>query len=92
MVEVKATEWAFDRTKEAFEQVAQDETGKLSIVQEIMTRFVEKIQLEATIQNIDQAKGLQSACSPQGLCENLVDALKLLANQQEDGEHRDKPW
>ena len=35
-VQVKATEWAFDRTKEAFVQVAQDESGKLSIVQEIM--------------------------------------------------------
>ena len=33
-VEVKATEWAFDRKQEAFEQVAQDEAGKLSIVQE----------------------------------------------------------
>ena len=36
--EVQATEWAFDRTKEAFEQVAQDEAGKLSIVPEIMIR------------------------------------------------------
>ena len=35
---MKATEWAFDRTKEAFEQVAQDEAGKLSIVEEIMIR------------------------------------------------------
>ena len=26
-VEVKATEWAFDRIKEAFEQVSQDESG-----------------------------------------------------------------
>ena len=37
-VEVKATEWAFDRIKEPFEHVAQDEAGKLSIVQEIMIR------------------------------------------------------
>ena len=35
---VKATEWAFDRIKEAFEQVAQDEAGKLSSVQEITIR------------------------------------------------------
>ena len=35
-VEVKATEWAFDRIKEAFGQVAQDEAEQLSIVQEIM--------------------------------------------------------
>ena len=31
--EVQATEWAFDTIKEAFEQVAQEEAGKLSIVQ-----------------------------------------------------------
>ena len=33
---MKASEWAFDRTKEAFEKVAQDEAEKVSIVQEIM--------------------------------------------------------
>ena len=43
-VEVKATEWAFDRTKEAFEQVAQDEAGKLSIVQEIMFRSTDYLR------------------------------------------------
>ena len=37
-VEVKATKWAFDRIKEAFEQAAQDEAGRLSIVHEIMIR------------------------------------------------------
>ena len=31
-------------------------------------------------------QGLQSACIPQGLCGNLINALKLLANQQEDGD------
>ena len=36
--EVKATEWAFDRIQEAFEQVAQDEARKLSTVQDIMIR------------------------------------------------------
>ena len=36
--EVKITEWAFDRIKEAFEKVAKDETRKLSTVQEIMTK------------------------------------------------------
>ena len=34
--DVKATEWAFDRIKEACEQVAMDESRKLSTVQEIM--------------------------------------------------------
>ena len=36
--EVQATESAFDRIKEAFEQVAQDEAEQLSIVQEIVIR------------------------------------------------------
>ena len=35
---MKASEWAFDRIKEAFEQVAQDEAEKVRIVQEIMIR------------------------------------------------------
>ena len=34
--EMKATDWAFDRIKEAFEKVAQDEAENVSIVQEIM--------------------------------------------------------
>ena len=33
---VEVSEWAFDRIKEAFELVAQDEAEKMSIVQEIM--------------------------------------------------------
>ena len=32
--EVKVMDWAFDRIKEAFEHVAQEEAWKLSIVQE----------------------------------------------------------
>ena len=35
---MEASEWAFDRIKEAFELVAQNETEKMSIVQEIMLR------------------------------------------------------
>ena len=35
---MKATEWTFDRVKEAFELVAQDEAEKMSIVQVIMLR------------------------------------------------------
>ena len=34
--EVKVSEWAFDRIKEAFEEVAKDEAKQLSTVQEIM--------------------------------------------------------
>ena len=36
--EAEATEWAFDRVKEAFEQVTKDEAKKFSIVQKIMIR------------------------------------------------------
>ena len=33
---MRASEWAFDKIKEAFDLVAKDEVGKMSIVQEIM--------------------------------------------------------
>ena len=42
--EVKATEWAFDRIKEAFEQEAQDEAEKLRIVQDIMIRSTDHLR------------------------------------------------
>ena len=35
---MKASEWAFDRMKEAFDLVAKDEVEKMSIVQQIMLR------------------------------------------------------
>ena len=38
---MKATEWAFDRVKDAFEKVAKDEARKLSTVQEIMIRSID---------------------------------------------------
>ena len=42
--EVKATEWAFDRTKGASEMVAKDEARKLSTVQEIMMRSTDYLR------------------------------------------------
>ena len=42
--QVKVTEWAFDRVKEAFEKVARDEAAKLSTVQEIMTRSTDYLR------------------------------------------------
>ena len=42
--EVKATEWAFDRIKEAFEKVAKNEARKLSTVQEIMIRSTDHLR------------------------------------------------
>ena len=41
---MKASEWASDRIKEAFELVAQDEAEKMSIVQEIMIRNTEYLR------------------------------------------------
>ena len=41
---MKASEWAFDRIKEAFEQVAQDEAEKVSIVQEITLRSTDYLR------------------------------------------------
>ena len=39
-----------------------------------------------TGESINQAKVFKAHAVPQGLCGNLIDALKLLANQQEDGD------
>ena len=36
--------------------------------------------------SIEQAKVFKAHAIPQGLCAKLVNALKLLANQQEDGD------
>ena len=36
--------------------------------------------------NENEAKVFRAHAVPQGLCENLIDALKLLANQQTDGD------
>ena len=36
--------------------------------------------------NEDEAKVFRAHAVPQGLCENLINALKLLANQQRDGD------
>ena len=34
----------------------------------------------------DGAKVFRAHAVPQGLCENLINALKVLANQQKDGD------
>ena len=48
-----------------------------------------------TGESFEQAKVFKAHAVPQGLCGHLINALKLLANQQEDGdgltpEHRDE--
>ena len=53
-----------------------------------------EVRLEATKQalvvqtgdGIEQAKVFKAHAVPRGLCANLINALKLLANQQEDGD------
>ena len=37
-------------------------------------------------ESVDQAKVFKAHAAPQGLCGNLINALTLLANQQEDGD------
>ena len=41
---MKASEWAFDRIKEAFDLVAQDEARKVSVVQEIMFKSTDYLR------------------------------------------------
>ena len=142
---MKASEWAFDRIKEAFELVAQDETENMSIVQEIMLRSTEylrriiapvggqggvtmsylfphcnsfpledyvwwvsgrkstkwrcaicgekydwqqpnRLLVVQTGESFEQAKVFKAHAVPQDLCANLINALKLLAKQQENGD------
>ena len=125
--EVKASEWAFDRIREAFQQVAQDKAEKVSIVQESRIRSTDYLRrivapfggqeesqcltcariatvslrktrekydckqpnrlfVVQTGDSIGQAKVFKAHAALQGLCANLINALKLLANQQEDGD------
>ena len=59
-----------------------------------MCNLWKKVWLEATKQafgrahreSFEQAKVFKAHAVPQGLCENVINALKLLANQQEDGD------
>ena len=117
---MKASEWAFDRIKEAFDLAAQDEARralwKKSCSKALTTCGASSHQSEdrveshcltcartATVslwkttfwwvsgENI-QIGGAQfvevfkAHAAPQGLSANLINALKLLANQQEDGD------
>ena len=142
---MKASEWAFDRIKEAFELAAQDEAEKMIVVQEIMLRSTDYLrritapvggQRGVTMSYVcplcnsfpledyvcwvfgrkhtrwwcaicgerydwkhqtgfqsckqvivlRQAKVFEAHAVPQGLCANLINALKLLANQLENGD------
>ena len=45
-----------------------------------------RVLVVQTGDSIEQAKVFKSRAVPQGLCGTLINALKLLANQQEDGD------
>ena len=45
-----------------------------------------KLLVVQTEESVEQAKVFKAHAVPQGLCGNLINALKLLANQQEDGD------
>ena len=47
-------------------------------------RSPNRLLVVQTGESTSQAKVFKSHAVPQGLCENLITALKLLANQQED--------
>ena len=59
-------------------------------------RQLNRLLVVQTGESFEQAKVVKAYAVPLGLCVNLINALKLLANQQEDGdgppaEHRDEP-
>ena len=45
-----------------------------------------RLSVVQTGDSIEQAKVFKAHAVPQGLCANLINALRLLANQQEDGD------
>ena len=83
-------------------ELQQFPSGRLRLVglwgkdHEVVVRNLwRKVRLEATEQafgrahsgkSFEQAKVFKADAVPQGLCANLINALKLLANQQEDGD------
>ena len=46
----------------------------------------DRLLVAQTGEGINQAKVFKAHAAPHGLCGNLRNALKLLANQQEDGD------
>ena len=62
--EVKVSEWAFDRIKEAFDKVVKDEARKLSTVQEIMKRNT------GCLRRIIEPAGEQGGVTMSYLCPN----------------------
>ena len=111
--------------REAHEKVANDEIGRLGIVQQILRKSTascgasSRQSMESSCHgdgnnrkkkhcnwwcaacggqspnrilvvqlgvNANEAKVFKAQAAPLGLCDNLINALKLLANQQRDGD------
>ena len=97
----------------AFEKVAEEEAGRLSIAQRIIlqstdhlsfrqqegkevsrchicaqiaTAFTWKTTCGGSGSSASKAMVFKAQAVPQSLCENLINTLKLLANQQKDGD------
>ena len=51
-----------------------------------MEKQPNRLLVVQTCESINQTKVFKAHAVPHGLCGNLIDALKLLANQQEDGD------
>ena len=49
-------------------------------------RATNRLLVVQTSESASQAKVFKAHAVPQGLCDNLINALKLLANQQKDGD------
>ena len=60
--------------------------GARSVEKTTTWREPNRLLVVQTGESVNQAKVFKAHAVPQGLCGNLIDALKLLANQQEDGD------
>ena len=69
--------------------VSGEKTYKL-VVRDLWRKYdwkqPNRLLVVQTGESVNQAKVFRAHAVPQGLCGNLINALKLLANQQEDGD------
>ena len=84
-IEVQATGWVFDRMKEAFEKVAKDEAGKLSTVQEIMTRSTDYLR------RIVAPAGRQGGVTMSNLCPHC-NSFPMEDNVWDSGKKKHTNW
>ena len=63
-----------------------EKSGAQSVERNTIGSIQNRLLVVQTGESIDQAKVFKAHAVPQGLCANLINASKLLANQQEDGD------